>query len=466
MQDFFAASYEEYANVYAFDIDYILLCPLGLSFANAKHLTDEEICLRGEYFEDYALKGGTRAGDYINLGTVTTLDDCAALCCQRRRCKMALVVKTRCFQVDCYAGEPHKCKRISAKHSKFKPKLFIRGEVEKPMKFASPQSDLGFVKNSSLLNDTTLPELVRVKRRKASCHHYNGKVCKSHLDRSHFYYFTTQSPSEYDRKLAHVYAIAHKHLSTECKRYALFAICSTWYPRCLDAKHPKPTRLCRRSCEQLQDDWCQQEYDYDGDMARHARFKIYDVRLGSRTTAAIVKQDSAMTVAPRGESELRNSDKSDVPTTTATVASKRISPTIASVVSMTALHNDASAKHASTATTSSAILKPSEATSRERTSAEMQKKVSPRFNHFVLFSVCYYACPLVTVTADSDKETNLEEADNQKKGLQPTVATTAAKVQTKTELVAIQVSAGDNKVITLPENKVDLYASTWPKPPK
>lgn len=32
--------------------------------------------------------------------------------------------------------------------------------------------------------------------------------------------------------------------------------------------------------------------------------------------------------------------------------------------------------------------------------------------------------------------------------------------------VPIQVSAGDNKVITLPENKVSLYASTWPKAPK
>ena len=36
----------------------------------------------------------------------------------------------------------------------------------------------------------------------------------------------------------------------------------------------------------------------------------------------------------------------------------------------------------------------------------------------------------------------------------------------ETEAAALQVSAGDNKVITLPENKVSLYASTWPKPAK
>ena len=50
-------------------------------------------------------------------------------------------------------------------------------------------------------------------------------------------------------------------------RYALFAMCATWYPECTDPKHPRPTRICRRSCEQLQDDYCQKEYDYDGDLA-------------------------------------------------------------------------------------------------------------------------------------------------------------------------------------------------------
>ncbi len=44
-------------------------------------------------------------------------------------------------------------------------------------------------------------------------------------------------------------------------------MCASWYPKCLDPKHPKPTKICRRSCEQLQDEWCQREYDYDGDLA-------------------------------------------------------------------------------------------------------------------------------------------------------------------------------------------------------
>ena len=110
----------------------LLLKPPGL--ADAAHLSEYDICLRGEYFEDYALKGGSKAGDYIKLGSVTDFTDCAELCCKHRQCKMALLLRTSCFRVDCYKGEPHRCQRISAKRSKFKPKLFIRGEVERPLK--------------------------------------------------------------------------------------------------------------------------------------------------------------------------------------------------------------------------------------------------------------------------------------------------------------------------------------------
>ena len=44
-------------------------------------------------------------------------------------------------------------------------------------------------------------------------------------------------------------------------------MCVTWYPACSDPKHPRPSRLCRRACEQLQDDYCQAEYDYQGDLS-------------------------------------------------------------------------------------------------------------------------------------------------------------------------------------------------------
>ena len=50
-------------------------------------------------------------------------------------------------------------------------------------------------------------------------------------------------------------------------RYALYAICATWYPECPDPKHPRPARLCRRACEQLQDEYCQTEYDYEGELS-------------------------------------------------------------------------------------------------------------------------------------------------------------------------------------------------------
>ena len=113
----------------------LLLRPPGMGLASAEGLTEYELCRRGEYFEDYALKGGSKAGTYIKLhGTVRTFDDCVDLCCRDKDCKMALMLKHSCFRVDCRKGEPHRCERISARRSRFNPKLFIRGEVERPMK--------------------------------------------------------------------------------------------------------------------------------------------------------------------------------------------------------------------------------------------------------------------------------------------------------------------------------------------
>ena len=113
----------------------LLVRPPGIGLANAERLSEAELCRRGEYYEDYALEGGSKAGTYTKLhGVAKTFDDCVDLCCKDKNCKMALMLKHSCFRVDCKNGEPHRCKRIYAGGSRFKPKLFIRGEVEKPMK--------------------------------------------------------------------------------------------------------------------------------------------------------------------------------------------------------------------------------------------------------------------------------------------------------------------------------------------
>lgn len=113
----------------------LLVRPPGSGLALAGSLNEYELCRRGEYYEDYALKGGSKAGTYIKLhGSVRTFDDCVDLCCQDKDCRMALMLRHSCFRVDCRKGEPHRCERISARRSRFNPKLFIRGEVERPMK--------------------------------------------------------------------------------------------------------------------------------------------------------------------------------------------------------------------------------------------------------------------------------------------------------------------------------------------
>ena len=112
----------------------LLLRPPGTGLASGRRLSSFELCRSGEYYEDYALKGAKKAGNYTSLGMVETFDDCVDLCCEDKHCTMALMLRHSCFRVDCLKGNPHRCERISARRSKYNPKLFIRGGVDKPMK--------------------------------------------------------------------------------------------------------------------------------------------------------------------------------------------------------------------------------------------------------------------------------------------------------------------------------------------
>ena len=96
-----------------------------------------ELCIKGNRFEGFAPKGGTKAGKYHRLGKVESFEECINLCCWKRNCKMALMLRTSCFQVDCKPNDGERtqlCKPVAARHSKYNPKLFIRGEIGRPSK--------------------------------------------------------------------------------------------------------------------------------------------------------------------------------------------------------------------------------------------------------------------------------------------------------------------------------------------
>lgn len=116
------------------------------TFFNSKELYDGKTnhrtrntifhtCLSGgEYLKGFTLEGGTRAGNYTQLGDAETLNECATMCCRIPSCKQALFLtqpKTgyqTCFQVTCY--EHSSCKAISDSTSDYRPQLFRRGYSE------------------------------------------------------------------------------------------------------------------------------------------------------------------------------------------------------------------------------------------------------------------------------------------------------------------------------------------------
>ena len=88
----------------------------------------------GEYLKGFTLEGGTKAGNYTQLGDAENLNECASMCCQISSCKQALFLTQpetgykSCFQVTCY--EHSSCKAISDRSSDYKPELFRRGYSE------------------------------------------------------------------------------------------------------------------------------------------------------------------------------------------------------------------------------------------------------------------------------------------------------------------------------------------------
>jgi len=87
--------------------------------------------LGGEYLRGFTLEGGTKAGNFTQIGKAETLSECAALCCHRSECEQAVFLthpKTgyqSCFQVQCH--EHSTCKAVSDRDSIYKPDLFRRG---------------------------------------------------------------------------------------------------------------------------------------------------------------------------------------------------------------------------------------------------------------------------------------------------------------------------------------------------
>ena len=96
---------------------------------------DFHTCMSGgEYLKGFTLEGGTKAGNYTQLGDAENINDCASMCCRIPTCKQALFLTQpetgyqSCFQVTCHKHSS--CKAVSDQSSQYKPELFRRGYSE------------------------------------------------------------------------------------------------------------------------------------------------------------------------------------------------------------------------------------------------------------------------------------------------------------------------------------------------
>jgi len=82
-------------------------------------------CTESEAEEGVTLKGGMGAGNFTDVGTVESLDSCTRLCCVSEKCDLAMLIKGRCFLVDCFSEDL--CKTVKTETKNYRPTVaFVR----------------------------------------------------------------------------------------------------------------------------------------------------------------------------------------------------------------------------------------------------------------------------------------------------------------------------------------------------
>lgn len=67
------------------------------------------------------LKGGLQAGDFTDIGRVTSIGDCYNVCCQQEKCDLAFMLGQNCFTVSC--KDKRLCVTTPAQPSIFNPQI-------------------------------------------------------------------------------------------------------------------------------------------------------------------------------------------------------------------------------------------------------------------------------------------------------------------------------------------------------
>lgn len=89
------------------------------------NLYEELLCTHSPILYNVTLKGGSKGGEFTDLGLVDNMEMCIALCCEIRQCDLAFMIDTTCIAVHCDNEEL--CQTIKAKPNKKFPRVaYIR----------------------------------------------------------------------------------------------------------------------------------------------------------------------------------------------------------------------------------------------------------------------------------------------------------------------------------------------------
>lgn len=513
---------------------FYLFVVLGIVASNKSNFRK---CTRGgREWNSATLRDGALAGDFSILKRTTSMTTCKELCCANDSCELALLVNGGCFSVQCKSAEA--CMPQSVKRDGLvAPRIFVRNIA----KFDKKRQ----LESTNVLKSDPNKELIREKRQ-ASCHHYHGHVCNEYLDKNKLLYLN-KNPKILEESLRSPFSLLKPRLLKDCAKYALKAICLTTYPYCSSSNKPKPVRLCREDCEELQSGVCKsdfrvaRQFDYlavilpncsilpekgtkeaegcvklgikesnkqdqanslDADNSKDLKALVthddddYDKDTDDHETQATTAAPIPHYTAPRHPSSKRHSNI-DMAVTKPSIGA--VMPSTEAVIMGEDMVNNgnfsqvvsgdrnSNAQQSRLSSALKDITPQDEPSVPSQGEANNVKKVvtAPLPSNSTLSTSSMLQNPMAeptVVNITNTTEVNLAQSSENSSSATPLAVTLKPVLtnQSETNLDAtttgpsakpspevphksLEVSAGDNKVLTLPVNTVSLYASAWPK---
>lgn len=84
-----------------------LIIPVTVPSGQSPHHVQ---CTQSKVYNNVKISGGSRAGDFTDVGNVGRMHICTRLCCEEPTCDLAYMVRQSCFLVKCY--EEKNCRVI------------------------------------------------------------------------------------------------------------------------------------------------------------------------------------------------------------------------------------------------------------------------------------------------------------------------------------------------------------------